>query len=774
MLSCYQPFIRRRKLKKIFGEDVPPPQDDKKEESSVSSTASSTPKRDENCYVQEELCKSLSSSYISNSCSTTPLSSSTSSPMCTKHYQNHFHQKVLSNKHDQCSPSSLSDECCSSIRLSYLRSCTTEDSVPQHHLQDRFRNAHLSKSRSTDKINLVSDGSSNIGTFTTSKYRHFDGGSLHQPNILSTINSNILSDSFGETDSFDQVDQFNKFAGGDDGVKNIRATKLNVETLQYQHVKRKEVNASSSNYYLPILEVADSTRGRTLPHNRHRRENDDDLAIEQQMTPNCRIGGPCSIPSLPSYCHSGCCCITSLPKLSPRARVSHASHHPPIVSTSTYTPGYKKIFGDTKSFRLYPSVNDINSINSNMQLVTKPMIPTDITLSSESQLIRPFKRSHVSRLHCKKDKDTFSSSSTSTPTLTNKSNHTHFIGRKSKLIFPHDTNRRKCHETDKKRCSKFDSCRSASSSPTLFPGEVVKHTSTSKSSSNNETSIKNRSANSSFLFNSSSSVCPSKCVKSSLEAPPAVASAAVKRSGAVVSSPSSLLCTTQTSQETVSSPIFSNLCSCATLAHHYKALPHAPLILQNSPSSLHAHTFRSISHVLPPSNNVVSSGDTHHRIHYNHLEENSNNISGNGGGSWDNSIQTTSATAAITNNGNYLNLSNEALDDSSVSYRLTNSPLNQLLSSTSYEYLGSQARTDSTTGHHSLARDILRDLQKTLPREIAKSISSVPHSDKVESVMFLCADNNCLKMQQNHTRYPRDDGLQQPLFSGGNCILKGK
>ncbi|KAF2357198.1 hypothetical protein FHG87_012048, partial [Trinorchestia longiramus] len=150
----------------------------------------------------------------------------------------------------------------------------------------------------------------------------------------------------------------------------------------------------------------------------------------------------------------------------------------------------------------------------------------------------------------------------------------------------------------KKRSGRSVVTNASSSRASKAANVSSKHTTSSESSLNNGPSIRNRSANSPVLCNSPLPLhreCAESCLSS-------------KNSGVVASV--SLSCTSSpsvtTTTKTQNASLFSNLCSCTTLAHHYKALPHAPLILQNSPSSLHAHTFRSLSHPLP---NLRSHGD---------------------------------------------------------------------------------------------------------------------------------------------------------------------
>ena len=409
------------------------------------------------------------------------------------------------------------------------------------------------------------------------------------------------------------------------------------------------------------------------------------------------------MPRLPSYCHSGCCCIKSLPKLSPRARVTNVSHHPPqYISSQENRESYSTNLG-------IPSYTAAKS-----QTCVSPLSKMPKHKDSDSLL----ELTNNSSLHSSDESKNEAIVSFNTKTKLNDNQAPH-------SDIDYNQNNSKCDNDSRRIIERRYQKKTNSRGVSLLPSHHAtlnvssKQSSSSKSSSNKATSIKYRSKNSS-LHSNSTSVGLSKSVKSSA-------------STVAPQSPSSVVCTSSTTAS-----LFATLCSCSTLAHHYKALPHAPLILQNSPSSLHAHTFRSLSHTLPHLSPLTDASNDSSDRHFNSLSTTTAAVL---------STSVTSSSSTLTAFGR-----DNCQDGGS----------------------GGRLRTDDvSSAHHTLARDILRDLHKTLPREITtKSVCSTSTPDHVEAVMFLCADQNCLNQQQSSIN--SSSSAQPQMIPGGNCILRGE
>ena len=702
MLSCYQPLIRHTKIKRIFSSD-----NAEKEQLPEKAKIGASPAihNQEYAIPQDKMFPDFSPSKSLSSCSPSRASSLSCSP------------SLPSSSSNPSSP-------CDDSRVKNLL-------IMSDHSKNSYSTSKKFPDLCKSEKNSNRNGSSKC--FSTLRSRTLDSisaekskngiSSKHHPNIVSTINMNVMSEPLHDQNDFyiDSVSARKEIALHSSTIKhdskfgdisNIRATNVDF-TAKIPHLTRRSRKSGSSKQDSSIHDSRSSSDSNSLQT---------ETRMKRRIHTAC-VKGERKLPSLPAYCHSSCCCMRTMSKLSPRARISHVSHHPPLISSSTYK---------SEDLQKANFSSNMKSCNSELDQNLTMLDQTDLQERKRKTLNGPPSPLHGTSI--KSEESDLSNDgngmNSSFERLTISSEN--YMSKDCAAAAVASAKRR--YRTTNHSCSDSSSSSSfhfgapkASSNPKL---SAVK----SKSSSNKSTSIKNRSSNSSFgcigCVGALGSSSIKECVKSSTKVTAAAAAAcSVQETDGVARSSLSSACVSSSSASSPASPnsLFANLCSCSTLAHHYKALPHAPLILQNSPASLHAHTFRSLSHNVDSkqshsqqlSQSMVLTCDEHH--------------------------QPSQRNAASRT------LPNENLRKNS----------------------SSQVSNTYSSAHHSLAKDILQELQKTLPRELANTVSSVSPPDRVvESVMFLCADENCL----NSVRDPTNQTSQRGVInssSGGYCILRG-
>ena len=744
MLSCYQPFARKHKLKKIFLERQLT--DDKKSKNSLGSSSDSS----SNIETAEDFGMSITQPP-SSSMSSQSMTSSNSSPT-TPRFTNG----------QPC----LSDEYCSSVRLSYSRA----RSLP--------RNAPLGDQKQNDSTYSSGDSSPRL--------LHMNR--IHQPNILSTIDYSIKKDSNDKKELLhSQNENFRYNKSCEERVRNIRATNLDVKTIHRRIMNQDHLyNKISSNL-----------------RDRKSLQAGNKFKKLYQSSP--------TIPNLPSYCHSDCCCIETLPKLSPRVRIPHVSHHIPAVSVNNDG-------GDNSKYnnRLH-KYSPNNNINSQSRLVSltnngnnSPQIMASYANGQErlkndrpptkmrsKNVLDKYSGDNLSSLlpalmtsvgyDCNKQTRNDESSAFICNSASNElsvSNRQRFTHRKALLNTPHGLAAEK-----ERHCSSEIVCTSNFRSPRDDPSAIpthTKHVPTSLSSSNKESSIKNRSTNAGCLFKSpsdldeqnvescscnvsasvtalSSSARAEKSnalsfVKKNLSVKPSLISTTISTSGEEIINLSSKQDSVHDSlnssydvalkaYHTASNKI--NMCPCSIQREHYLSTSTTPLIFQHRPLSLHAHTFSPLC-------DSVSS-------HSNHLK--SQHLSANHVKSPVRSSQLITTAAAVLDR--YVDADNSKFSSPGSSPRTYRDKKPNHLSNMTNNIQDNTVNNIMNDDNNSSMLH-MNDNKKSLNNK--SSTESRPEQQTstpvVESVMFLCADDDCLKIR------PRNEIGHENFLS--RCVLDGK
>lgn len=784
MLSCYEPLLRRPRLKRRI---VKHSNSGKEFENSVSTDNiqpySSYPKVTENSQSYSEMTPARSTPTF--------FDSTTSSLGRASSQSSNFLVDV-----QRCDPSTssttLTDEYCSSVRLAYTKSllrhkdkrCDSESSDFDSHINMRqnkgvacIRHDPLHGSTSENfedepEEYLLDDFDSDTEWNSVQTLYEANYGGERQPNILSTIDSNLILDCnlaaerTGQAcEETDTSDESNYIQSPSSDVNNIRATSLHfpankliidsnskmkpggldnqkiaLTTNKTSRHKFDELNLLVGKYTSDKIETVHATPNlgnkngilKNKSSEQSLKIQDCDIVFDKILkrplkaqnrlhdtkslceVSNIKVNAKMSVAekeslaNLPRYCYRGCCCLSSLPNLSDKANNSYNHRNESSSQFQKHPHKLEKI------------PHWISTATPRSPIASKYCLP-----SLETPIVPPaFMSTKDGIFNQRNFKEANDEKEPSTKTISNECCH---LTTKPKIKLPFSLRNDKCLFKSertlrkKKPGSKTISSKSSSSFPT------------------NAWHVSNKSTKSKALFNygfsirnglsSASSLSPRLGHGKSTESCTTFENSAEDSHDSIADT--SMTQDSLAGASTSASSLFSCLCSSTT--HRYEALNHCQVILQNVPSTLHAHTFRSLNH---PVSRFKSSP---------------------------------CSQAAFKNKLSFAK--SAVLPQSSISSSAKHSESLKVISSSADEPFELHPTTldplEKSTVHSALASDILQNFQHNLPQEIRKTISSYPCLKQLESVMLLCGDRKCLSPHV----HSNDASL---LFTEQNCFLKGK